>query len=187
MNNIELKIKALLISNKRYTKEELKNHLGISEYKYKKLIQEYPELKTIIKKDVSRGNTKLYYILKKLFPFAKIKREFKIYKYKYDFYIRDFNILIEYDGSQHFENNSFFGTTTKQQKLNDATKTITAISKGFNLIRFVEADLNDIEYIRTQIINNSGGINEYEQKKQEQKEKRKEFAKKFRKYIENSK
>jgi len=58
-------------------------------------------------------------------------------KYRYDFYLKDYNILIEYDGIQHYKPIEFFGGTKQYNiiRKNDEIKTKWAIDNNFILIR----------------------------------------------------
>ena len=54
----------------------------------------------------------------------------------FDFYLPDFNICIEYDGKQHFEESSFFGKKSfDDTKRNDLIKTNYCKINSINLIR----------------------------------------------------
>ena len=66
----------------------------------------------------------------------------------FDFYLHERNILIEYDGKQHYENVKHFGgkEAFKQRKINDAIKTKYCIDNNIKLIR-IRYDDNIIEMI----------------------------------------
>lgn len=73
-------------------------------------------------------------------------------KLKYDFYIPSKNLLIEYDGIQHFQRGYFNGkiTTeeaTKQAKIHDNLKTEYAYDNNINLLRIPYTKMNKIEKI----------------------------------------
>lgn len=56
---------------------------------------------------------------------------------KYDFYLKDFNLLIEYDGIQHFKPIKWFGGAKgfKEQQHRDSIKNKYAIDNNITLIR----------------------------------------------------
>jgi very-short-patch-repair endonuclease len=58
-------------------------------------------------------------------------------KLPFDFYVPDFNLLIEYDGRQHFEPVSKFGgeESFKTLKINDEIRNRWSFEKGIKLIR----------------------------------------------------
>ena len=74
-------------------------------------------------------------------------------KLKFDFYIPSKNVLIEFDGPQHFKFDSQFGThkTTKNEfekmKLYDKIKTNYSKIKSIKLIRIPYTQLRKIEKI----------------------------------------
>jgi hypothetical protein len=68
----------------------------------------------------------------------------------FDFYLPDYNILIEYDGRQHFESVDLFGGQEgfERRKLNDEIKNKYCIKNGIPLLRIshledVDSKLND--------------------------------------------
>ena len=68
----------------------------------------------------------------------------------FDFYLPDYNILIEYDGRQHFESVDLFGGQEgfERRKLNDEIKNKYCIKNGIHLLRIshledVDSKLND--------------------------------------------
>jgi len=174
-----MKYNWLIESNKKYTKQELASILGMSISKLNKELKEYPELKSIIKKEISKGNTELYNRLKKIFPYYHIEREYKVENVRYDLYIKELNVAIEYDGIQHYQDNMFFGTLAFNQKLNDSRKSIIASKYGINLLRINYKNNPNDDLLREQILNISGGINAWENKKLIQKKKAKEYRKKL--------
>lgn len=62
--------------------------------------------------------------------------------YRFDFYISDINLFIEYDGIQHFESIEYFGGDTQFEiiKLNDNIKNNWIISNNYNLLRISYKD-----------------------------------------------
>lgn len=76
--------------------------------------------------------------------------------YPFDFYLTDYNILIEYDGIQHFEPIKWFGGLHRFKKLQDRDKTKNNFSENNNidLIRISYKDYENIEKILLKIIEN---------------------------------
>jgi very-short-patch-repair endonuclease len=96
----------------------------------------------------SKGENKIAKYLDKLN--IKYKREYKLdkYDYRYDFYLPELNILIEYDGIQHFKPVKHFGgiENLKKTKERDNNKNLLAKSLGYKLIR--------IPYTKFKVIDN---------------------------------
>ena len=88
------------------------------------------------------------YISQKTFDDCRSKRPLK-----FDFYVPSKNLLIEYDGKQHFEANVFVGKhflTSKDLKViqrRDEIKNEYAKRKGIRLIRIGYTQFDDIEKI----------------------------------------
>ena len=74
---------------------------------------------------------------------VKFVREYRISSYKYDFYLPDYNLLLEYDGSQHFLKE---GESLYSVKNNDKLKDALAVSNGYRIhrIRFDESKTKSI-------------------------------------------
>lgn len=68
---------------------------------------------------------------------------------RFDFYLSDYNILIEYNGKQHYYSIPYFGgeDTLKRQKVNDAIKEKYCQDNNIKLIRIPYWDFNNIESI----------------------------------------
>lgn len=74
----------------------------------------------------------------------------------FDFYLPDYNLLIEYDGEQHFKPVKYFGGYKKliDQNRRDTIKNEYAINNGINIVRISykinkdELDKELIEYIK---------------------------------------
>ena len=66
----------------------------------------------------------------------KFQSQFYIEKYPFDFYLEDFNVLIEIDGKQH-QSSTFKGY---QIDNNDLIKNELAFQQGYTLIRVTERD-----------------------------------------------
>lgn len=69
-------------------------------------------------------------------------------KFRYDFYLTDLNIFIEYDGKQHFK--EFSGTifkntsSLKDRQLNDEFKNKLAIEHKIKLIRISYSEYSSL-------------------------------------------
>jgi predicted RNA-binding Zn-ribbon protein involved in translation (DUF1610 family) len=90
------------------------------------------------------------YVIQKRFKDCQDKRPLP-----FDFYLKDFNICIEYDGELHFKEyeNSFKGThklaTTNKH---DEIKTMFCKEKNINLIRIPYWEKNNIEQILEKVV-----------------------------------
>lgn len=67
----------------------------------------------------------------------------------FDFWLHDHNMLIEFDGIQHFIPIEYFGgeIAYNKYKANDRLKDEYCIQKGIKLLRIDYRDLNNIDYI----------------------------------------
>lgn len=96
----------------------------------------------------------------KFLELAKITyiSQFKLdgYKYRYDFYLPQLNLLIEYDGEQHFRPVDYFGGRKAFKRLvrNDAIKTRLAKDYGYGLLRISYKQFEEIELILSRAIDN---------------------------------
>ena len=55
------------------------------------------------------------------------------HKFRFDIYIREYNLIVEVHGRQHFEEVDFFGRRTlEEERMNDYEKEKLAVSKGYN-------------------------------------------------------
>ena len=68
-------------------------------------------------------------------------------KRRYDFYLPNFNLLIEYNGEQHYLQNAYFKVPVEEQKLIDQEKQEEALQHGFNYLVIGYFDFNNIETI----------------------------------------
>ena len=68
---------------------------------------------------------------------------------RYDFFLPEYKILIEFDGLQHFEWSTYFGSETKFKQLqnNDKLKNQLAIQNGFSILRIPYNYENKIKII----------------------------------------
>lgn len=69
------------------------------------------------------------------------------YPYRYDFYIPEINVLVEYDGQQHFKPVEFFGgvKALRETKRRDRLKNKIASRYGYTLIRLNYKQFDNIE------------------------------------------
>lgn len=91
------------------------------------------------------------------------------WKRKYDFYLPEQNLLIEYQGRQHYEETNFFDITLEQQQEIDEEKKNDAIKNGFNFIAIPYTDFNKLEEIITDLTNSTTshfGVDSSESKEQ---------------------
>jgi hypothetical protein len=125
-----------------YTDNQIKYHIN----KY------YPDLKSNLIKEYSKGGTKLEYLLKEIFPYDKIEKEFPLgERLRVDFLITaPYNIAFEYDGIQHDEYSSFFHGSKgafNEAQYRDDRKSVLLANRGINLIRLssLEMDRSSLE------------------------------------------
>lgn len=86
----------------------------------------------------------------------KFKREhcFPKSRLRFDFYLKDMNILIEFDGPQHFRPVKFYGGEKgfKRQQKRDKIKNLLARKYKINLVRIMYTQLPVIEgYIKSRL------------------------------------
>lgn len=74
-------------------------------------------------------------------------------QYKFDFYLPEFNAIIEFDGEQHFRPIGFFGGQEqyKIQQLRDKEKNLYCLKKGIDLYRIPYYEELYLEEILTKI------------------------------------
>lgn len=101
----------------------------------------------------SKGEKEVEKILKKFKIKYNKQHTFEDCKYKkylpFDFYLPDFNIIIEYDGEYHFEIIEHFGGFNKfiDTKIRDTIKNIYCKDNNIKLIRIPYWNFNDIDKI----------------------------------------
>ena len=73
----------------------------------------------------------------------KIKSEFKLSNYtkRYDILCKDYNIIIEIDGIQHFKDVKLFKKSSIENQENDKNKMIKAMEQGYSFIRIFQEDI----------------------------------------------
>jgi hypothetical protein len=96
-------------------------------------------------------DNKVKYELQK--TFSDCKNPKTNYKLRFDFYIPSRNLLIEYDGEQHFSTGYIGGNyftnnnDLKELKFRDRVKTSYAVNNNIPLLRITFKDFNNIENI----------------------------------------
>lgn len=87
-------------------------------------------------------------------------------KCKFDFYLPNYNLLIEYNGQQHYESNKYFGGLKRfeVQQLRDQRKKDFAHRNGYHFleipyfskepIKMIEDKIKQIEILNQPVINN---------------------------------
>lgn len=85
----------------------------------------------------------------------KFKKEFQFpnSKKRYDFYLPDYNVIIEVNGSQHYVQTSNTWGSVKEQKKNDKYKKQFALNQGISAYIVVDARTSDFNYIKESIMN----------------------------------
>lgn len=82
----------------------------------------------------------------------------KIKPYKYDFFIHEIKILIEYDGEQHFDPNMYYNQKLKksfaEQLQTDILKTKLALENGYFIVRIPYTEYKRIHEILDDVIKN---------------------------------
>ena len=107
----------------------------------------------------SRGEKEVKRTLDKLNVKYEQQYKFEDCKIKlclpFDFYLFDYNILIEYDGQQHFEIVDFYGGLDKfiDTKIRDTIKNEYCRKNNIRLVRIPYWDFNEIEMILIKELN----------------------------------
>lgn len=78
-------------------------------------------------------------------------------KYKYDFYLPDYKIIIETHGEQHYFNNGAFRITVEEQQEIDKIKENLAIKNGLKYIA-INCSYSKLDWIKKSIINELSNI-----------------------------
>lgn len=74
-------------------------------------------------------------------------------KFRYDFYVPDYNLIIEYHGEPHYKEVAFFHDTLEQRQEHDRIKEKEARENGFNYLIIPYTDFKNIETILTDWFN----------------------------------
>lgn len=72
--------------------------------------------------------------------------------YRYDFYLPEFNIIVEMHGRQHYEQWGRSSRTLEEEQLNDKNKMDFAIDMGISDYIVIDARYSDINYISKNIL-----------------------------------
>lgn len=75
------------------------------------------------------------------------------YKFRFDFYLPEYNCCIEFDGEQHFKETSMCRNTLKERQEIDNIKNNYCSNKNIRLIRISYQDINNIEMILQKQLN----------------------------------
>jgi very-short-patch-repair endonuclease len=107
--------------------------------------------------DISRGERKCKEALKNLgieftqqAQIASLKRKYFDFSFSYE----KQNYILEYDGAQHFKENSYFKLKLKTIQKRDIIKTNAALSEGYRIIRIdYKVKLENIETLLNKVLN----------------------------------
>ena len=83
------------------------------------------------------------------------KKEFQFpdSRKRYDFYLPDYNVIIEVNGSQHYVQTSNTWGSVKEQKENDKYKKQLALNQGISAYIVIDARISDFNHIKESIMN----------------------------------
>lgn len=70
-----------------------------------------------------------------------------VYPLPFDFYLEDYNMIIEFDGKQHFEDRNGFAYPLEKTQMHDSIKTKYCNDNGIFLLRIPYWEINKIEKI----------------------------------------
>ncbi len=71
---------------------------------------------------------------------------------RYDFYLSDYNIIIETHGLQHYEESNR-GRSLKEEQENDKSKKDSALKNGIKNYIVIDCRVSELEYIKNNILN----------------------------------
>lgn len=74
-------------------------------------------------------------------------------KYRYDFYIPEYNMIIETHGEQHYRDNSNFKVSLKEVQENDRIKKELALNNGIENYIVLDCRKSELEWIKNSIFN----------------------------------
>lgn len=74
-------------------------------------------------------------------------------KYKYDFYLPDYNVIIETHGEQHYNNTGEFKRTLDEEQENDRLKQELALKNGINRYIVIDCRHSNLEWIKNSVLN----------------------------------
>lgn len=98
---------------------------------------------------LSKGELKIISILNKHNVKYRTQHKFKELNLKFDFYIKEYNLAIEYDGIQHFKPINHFGgiKSFEEQKIRDRIKDEYCYSRNIRLLRIPYFTIDIEKYI----------------------------------------
>jgi hypothetical protein len=106
--------------------------------------------------NLSKGELKIYNYLKKYnYKFIREKKFIDLGNLRFDFYLPEHNICIEYDGKQHFKESSKFGGNLgllKVQK-NDTLKNEYCYNNNIQILRIKYKDYKIVDKILNEALN----------------------------------
>jgi len=108
----------------------------------------------------SEGEQRVYEVLRKLELGFIHQYSLPNSKLRYDYYIKDLNILIEYDGAQHFKPIEHFGgeKAFRERQRNDKIK--TDMAEGYN-IPLIRLHYTSLQYIEETLMQELSKIYKY--------------------------
>ena len=74
-------------------------------------------------------------------------------KCKYDFYLPDYNMIIETHGEQHYRDDTGFSRTLEQEQENDRIKKELALNNGIDKYIVIDCRYSKLEWIKNSILN----------------------------------
>lgn len=107
-------------------------------------------------KSMSKGERKiLNFLVKQKIDFTKEKSfSWQSNSYwRYDFFLPDYNLIIEYNGSQHYIQKDFFQENLSERQKVDAQKELEAKNQGYSYLIIPYTDYKKIDEILTDWFN----------------------------------
>lgn len=92
-------------------------------------------------------NHKIAYEKEKRFPWQSHSQ------FRYDFYIKDYNLIIEYNGRQHYEETNIFSSSLQENQEHDEIKREEAIQNGYYFLIIPYTHYNKIDDILQKWLN----------------------------------
>ena len=148
-----------LLASGRYSLQEISNYFD-NRYTLNQLMyhieKNYSDIKNLLKKEYSRGGSKLLFLLKQIFPARKVHAEYHVgNKLRLDAYVSSpYNLGFEFDGVQHNQKVSHFHESNfdfQNSQDKDNEKTERCNGRGINIIRFQNIEELTIEKLKSTI------------------------------------
>lgn len=99
----------------------------------------------------SRGKKKIIdFLTQQKIPFEAEKKFIWSGLKRYDFYLPSYNLVIEYNGIQHYQEINFFGKSLAENQLNDKQKKEMALQNNLDFFEISYQDFDKIEEILAQ-------------------------------------